>query len=299
MTNLTKNMQTKWTDAIAECDTNNEAWVLATIIGTRGSTPRDSGTKMLVTEDTTYDTLGGGRLELLVTERARELLCEGGNQQRLENFALSLKAHQCCGGSVTILFESFANPALNVHIFGAGHVAKALVTILGDLDVKVHWVDARADQFPDSLPSNTVKHLAHDIIEYATHCGHGDYALVLTHDHALDYSIIEQLLMSDVCGFIGLIGSDAKALRFRKHLKHAKFSQQAIDSVHCPVGLPNIAGKKPMQVAVSIAGQLINYQAEHETGAGSSIAWRDLKNNENANAINISDEDLISSEDLL
>jgi len=294
----------KWTDAIAHCHKTNEAWVLATLIGARGSTPRDSGTKMLVTETQTYDTLGGGRLEHMVTQRARELIKEGGNQQQLENFSLSLKTHQCCGGSVTVLFESFCNPSLNVHLFGAGHVAKALVTILGDLDVKVHWTDSRVDQFPRTLPKNTRKVVLSDIVEHVKQFKAGDIALVLTHDHAIDYDIVEQLLLkqkhhSNNQGYIGLIGSKSKSTRFKKHLKHAGFSEQQIDNLQCPVGITDIAGKQPMQVAVSIAAQLIQYQENNTSDTQAPLRWKDIKNNEKASSIDVSDQDLINAEDLL
>ena len=296
----------KWTEAILHCNKMNEAWVLATLIGARGSTPRDSGTKMLVTESRTYDTLGGGRLEHMVTKRARDLLKEGDNQQRLENFSLSLKTHQCCGGSVTVLFESFCNPSLNVHLFGAGHVAKALVTILGDLDVNVYWADSRDEQFPDSLPSNTTKIVLNDIVDHVKNFNDNDIALVLTHDHALDYELVEQLLLRTTSrsqGYIGLIGSQSKSNRFKKHLKQAQFSKQKISRVYCPVGLTDIAGKQPMQVAVSIAAQLIQHQnsqsSDSSTGSSKPLRWQDIKNNENANALDVSDEELISAEDLI
>ena len=295
-------MTQKWTDAIGHCYKTNEAWVLATLIGARGSTPRDSGTKMLITENSIYDTLGGGRLEHMVIKRARDLIAQGGNQQQLENFSLSLKTHQCCGGSVTVLFESFSNPSLNVHLFGAGHVAKALVKILGELDIKVHWVDSRADQFPEILPSNTVQYVVDDISQYVEKFNSGDIGLVLTHDHALDYDIVEQLLLRSNSfneGYIGLIGSESKANRFKKHLKQAQFSQQQVDSIRCPIGLTEIAGKQPMQVAVSIAGQLIQYQSDISLEPKETLRWQDIKKNKHANAIDISNEDLINAEDLV
>ncbi|MBX2848355.1 MAG: xanthine dehydrogenase accessory protein XdhC [Acidiferrobacterales bacterium] len=299
MSHTAENMKKNWVDAITFCNENNQAWVLATIIGTRGSTPRESSTKMLVTDSHTYDTLGGGRLEKLVTEKARELIKSNKNQQQIENYALSLKAHQCCGGSVTILFECFAKTALNVHLFGAGHVAKSLVKILGELDVRVHWVDSRVEQFPQNVPNNVKLHHVIDVTGYTEKCRTGDYALILTHDHALDYSIVERLLTRKVCGFIGLIGSKSKAVRFKRLLKEANISTHEINSLHCPVGLDSVIGKKPMKVAVSIAAQLIEYQNQQSEGPVNSLKWTDLKLNRNFSSIDISDEDFICAEDLL
>ncbi|MEI8633035.1 XdhC family protein [Vibrio sp. PP-XX7] len=83
-----------------------------------------------------------------------------------------------------------------------------------------------------------------------------EIALVMTHDHALDLQLVEALLDRKDCRFIGLIGSKTKALRFKKRLASASFSPAEIESVHCPVGLPEITGKKPFEVALSIAAQI-------------------------------------------
>ena len=72
-------------------------FVLATVLETKGSTPRDRGAKMVVTEDTVFDTIGGGKLEQLVIDAAREALKLKVKTQQLEHFPLAGKAQQCCG----------------------------------------------------------------------------------------------------------------------------------------------------------------------------------------------------------
>ena len=62
--------------------------VIVTVLGARGSTPRDSGTKMVVTADGSYCTIGGGHLEFRSMEIAREMLLSGDQDQRLESFPL-------------------------------------------------------------------------------------------------------------------------------------------------------------------------------------------------------------------
>ena len=56
------------------CHQGRQGFVLATVLETRGSTPRDRGAKMVVTEDAVFDTIGGGKLEQLVIDAAREAL---------------------------------------------------------------------------------------------------------------------------------------------------------------------------------------------------------------------------------
>jgi len=253
----------RWFEAIDECRKSNEAWVMATVLETQGSTPREAGAKMLITEASTFDTLGGGRLEFLVIQRARSLIAQGKATQVTEQIPLSAKAGQCCGGKVTVLLESFACSVNQLHIFGAGHVAKALIKIVGELDLSVHWVDSRENEFPQLLPSNVKKYVNSDLLKHIPKMASGALSLVLTHDHALDYKITCALMDRNDCRYIGLIGSKTKSLRFKKRYRSDAFSAASVDSIICPVGLQSIPGKQPMEVAVSIAAQII--QVLHNT----------------------------------
>lgn len=267
----------RWHQAIAECQKSHRPWAMATVLDTRGSTPREAGTKMVITEQTTFDTIGGGTLEYLVIEKARELLTRGEPQQHTEHFPLSSKTRQCCGGTVTILLESFLPQRAELHLFGAGHVAKALISILAELELSVHWVDSRREQFPAMLPANVNPHVYEDVLDHIGQIRPGALALVLTHDHSLDYSLTKALMDRDDCQFIGLIGSKTKALRFKKRLRAEAFSAAAIDAVTCPVGLSSVPGKQPMEVAVSIAGQIIQLlHAEDAASRQSGVSWREL-----------------------
>lgn len=52
-----------WSEAVHQLTQACENFVLVTILGTAGSTPRANGTKMVITENDIYDTIGGGHLE--------------------------------------------------------------------------------------------------------------------------------------------------------------------------------------------------------------------------------------------
>jgi xanthine dehydrogenase accessory factor len=75
-----------------------------------------------------------------------------------------------------------------------------------------------------------------------------------------------------------MIGSQTKALRFRKRLADAGFAAQSIEKIHSPIGLPEVKGKLPMEVAVSIAAQLQSlYYQRVPVQSGLSTSWRDIK----------------------
>lgn len=246
-----------WAEAAAALSQRGEAYVLVTVIGVQGSSPRDRGTKMLVSATGAVDTIGGGHLEYAAINRAREMLVVGDDAQHLEEFPLGAKLGQCCGGRVTLLYECFASTATPVALFGAGHVGRALVEILAHLPLRVRWIDSRLEQFPDEIPAGITRVLARHPEDEVADLPPGTFVLVMTHQHPLDYAITEAVLRRGDAGFLGVIGSDTKARRFRMRLERRGFSRGAVDSLHCPIGFSEVPGKRPMEVAVSIAAQII------------------------------------------
>jgi xanthine dehydrogenase accessory factor len=90
---------------------NGTPGVLITVAETKGSTPRATGTKMLVTQGQCYGTIGGGNLEFKAIEIARELLADQGEvNTSLRRFPLGPSLGQCCGGVAVLMFEPVAAP---------------------------------------------------------------------------------------------------------------------------------------------------------------------------------------------
>ena len=88
-----------------------------------------------------------------------------------------------------------------------------------------------------------------------------DYAVVMTPGHQADYEILEQVLRTPAT-YIGCIGSRKKVALTRERLAAAGFSQQDIDRVHAPIGLPILA-ETPEEIAISVAAEMIRHRAEH------------------------------------
>lgn len=73
-----------------------------------GSAPREAGCRMIVTADRVFGSIGGGNLEFEATAHARELLAQFGEpRQEHKPYSLGPALNQCCGGTVTLLFEYF------------------------------------------------------------------------------------------------------------------------------------------------------------------------------------------------
>lgn len=271
-------MTTTWMDAIAHLRDSAEAYVLVTVIGVQGSTPRESGSKMLVTVEATVDTIGGGHLEFAAIEHARTLLLAGRDTQAQEHFPLGPRLGQCCGGRVSLLFECFAARGPQVLLFGAGHVGRALAPLLAGLPLRLQWIDSRAAEFPAQVPDGVQVRLLDEPEDAVHDAPPGSYFLVMTHNHPLDYALAEAVLKRGDAGFLGMIGSSTKAQRFRMRLAQRGYAPEAIAQLHCPIGLAEVPGKRPLEVAISIAAQVIaRYQQDappRQTREG--VAWAAL-----------------------
>lgn len=260
-----------WISALADLQRQGEACVLVTIIEERGSTPRNAGSKMVVSAQRIFDTIGGGHLEFKAMEIAREMLASGSLQPRLERFSLGASLGQCCGGVNVLLFEPMGQPQAHIAVFGAGHVGRALVPLLASLPCRVRWIDSREAEFPAHLPEGVTQVLTEDVIEEVDNLPVGCYCIVMTHNHQLDLALAAAILKRGDFGYFGLIGSKTKRVKFEHRLRDRGFDAAALQRMRCPMGLTEVKGKLPMEIAVSIAGEVIaTYNAhfgEHSASA--------------------------------
>jgi len=97
-----------WLDALHE---QTASCILVTVATLAGSGPRDPGAKMLVTATSSFDTIGGGHLELCAMDIARTMLSLPAGtlaaERHVQRFALGASLGQCCGGMVQLVFERF------------------------------------------------------------------------------------------------------------------------------------------------------------------------------------------------
>jgi xanthine/CO dehydrogenase XdhC/CoxF family maturation factor len=80
---------------------------------------------------------------------------------------------------------------------------------------------------------------------------------VMTHDHAEDAALCDAAIRNEQLATIGLIGSRAKWARFRRKLSEDGNSDEAIARITTPIGLPELSGKEPAVIAVSVAAWLL------------------------------------------
>ena len=153
-------------------------------------------------------------------------------------------------------------PGRPLFLYGAGHIGRALAPHLVALQFDLHWVDIAEDRFPAMSPDGARRVIATDPTVIAGHAPGDAFHLVITHNHALDEAICHRVLSGNGFARLGLIGSATKAARFRARLGRAGIDDAALDRLVCPVGLPEITGKHPARVALSIAAGTAIWQQE-------------------------------------
>jgi len=268
-----------WLDAVARLRAAREPGVLVTVAAVRGHAPRGAGAKLVVGAHRTWGSIGGGNLEAVAIDRARQMLTDQATSPEMMESALSDKVPyqrgvQCCGGTVTVLFEPLpVMPA--VAIFGVGHVGLELARILARQDIDLHLIDTRPEQLADdrlAVLSDAVARVRVHRPVVLPETVLGDlpadaHVLIMTHDHAEDLALCDAVLRGGSFGSVGLIGSAGKWARFRRKLAgELGHDAEAIARIKTPIGLPGIDGKEPATIAVSVAAALLAVLEHNRAG---------------------------------
>ncbi|WP_312240696.1 xanthine dehydrogenase accessory protein XdhC [Pantoea sp.] len=256
-----------WIGVLHRLREKRESCVLVTVLSERGSVPRDSGSKMVVTAQESFLTIGGGHLEFQCIALARDMIARGRQSPHSEDFSLGARLGQCCGGMTSILFEPLLQAQPQIQVFGAGHVGQALVSLLATLPCHIDWIDSRPGLFTP-VPPGVRTHQPDDPLDAVTDAAPGSYFVVMTHHHPLDLALCEAILRRGDYRYFGVIGSQTKRQRFDYRLAGKGFSAQQLATMRCPVGLPDVKGKLPAEIAVSVAGEIISIYQQEATKEG-------------------------------
>ncbi|WP_235000749.1 xanthine dehydrogenase accessory protein XdhC [Pseudooctadecabacter jejudonensis] len=222
---------------------------------------------MQVTPHGQSGTIGGGALEYEAARIARQMLADGRDTQE-RTFPLGPDLGQCCGGSVTLMFQAGettrAPTAPPLWIWGGGHVGRALAHVMAPFeDRTITVIDTTSDRMPP-LPSGVLPLVAHDPLRVVDRAPQTADHIIVTYSHALDLALCDALLRHGF-GSCGLIGSATKWARFRRRLASMGHEDAQITRIACPIGDPTL-GKHPQAIAVGVAAALISPMATHAIG---------------------------------
>lgn len=260
-------------ERLAELSQSGVPFVCVTMVEAVGSTPQDTGSKMLVTrEGLATGTVGGGRVEHKAIEHAQAMLAikpiaTAGHAAPsplpsasciLVEWNLKRDVGMTCGGTVKLFFEAYNHGDWRVVVFGAGHVAGEVVGCLSRLDCHVTCIDPRIewlDRIPNTnrlhkicsaRPQELVGQLADDA-----------FIVCMTMGHATDRPILEAIFRQGrTFPFLGVIGSHAKRAVLIKELTAVGIASDDANAFHCPIGL-DLGTNQPGEIAISVVAQLI------------------------------------------
>ena len=247
---------------------------LIELITVKGSSPREVGAWMLVSPQKCLNTIGGGVLEFSMVAEAKKMMEDRSVDKLSFKSNLNPKFDQCCGGVVSCQISTVTKSTLkmiekrikneiskykSLYLFGAGHVGKSVIKLGLNLPLKITVTDSRLDvvkglqnQFRDCV--DTIKFNVDAIPERIIKSSPENSAyLVMTHSHATDFSLIEEILSLKKIGYVGMIGSKSKKISLQKYLKRKNISDNTADLVKCPIGRPiKFSGRKSPEVIAAL-----------------------------------------------
>jgi xanthine dehydrogenase accessory factor len=237
---------------------------LATVIKTKGSTPREAGAKMLIRSDGTIaGSIGGGSLEATICREAVNVIKEA--NPKLMHFNLTeeeaTEDGMLCGGTMDVFIEPIVSEP-TLFIFGAGHISLSICKIAKMVGFKVIVIDdreefANAERFPEAdqlLAENFTEVFSKLRVDRSS------YIVIVTRGHKFDETVLEWAVQSDAC-YLGMIGSKKKNDTIFVNLQSKGVSKKSLERVHAPIGL-DIHAETPEEIAVSIMAEIIKKRRE-------------------------------------
>ena len=232
---------------------------LATIIVTKGATPRKDSSKMLVYEDGRRSgTIGGGFTESEVCREALVALTTG--KPKLLSFDLTGVDHEesalVCGGSMQVYVEPVL-PDPTLFIFGAGFVSRAVAEAAKPIGFRIAIVDDRIEYAnPEKFPNADDFYV--DRWEEAFKklpVDNFSYLFIATRGHGLDLRCLRFAVKSPA-RYIGMLGSLKKVQSLFDLLEKEGIDPAQFKRVFVPAGI-DIGSETAEEIAASIAAELV------------------------------------------
>nr|MDX8318733.1 xanthine dehydrogenase accessory protein XdhC [Agrobacterium sp. rho-8.1] len=245
--------------------------ILIEITSVKGSSPREAGTFMLVSQHGIWETIGGGQFEYMAIDHARAML-QGKTSQQTLDIPLGPEIGQCCGGRTLLTFTE-VTPAISgeltdrvarehqlqpaVFIFGAGHVGKALAQALALLPLSITVIETRREEL-EGLPSSVSAYLTPMPEAKVKDIPCGGAVLIVTHDHALDFLIAKEALARSDLSYVGMIGSKTKRATFAHWLEREGVPASAPERLVLPIGGQSVRDKRPAVIAALASAEVLH-----------------------------------------
>ena len=151
-------------------------------------------------------------------------------------------------------------------VCGGGHVSAALVRLAKGLGFEITVIEDRPAFAENAGKAGADRVLCGEYAEKLAEipAGTDQYFAVLTRGHRFDGDCLRTILKRPYA-YAGMMGSRRRGELVRRQLLDEGFPEEAVASVHTPIGLP-IGAETPEEIAVSIAAELIRVKSERGNG---------------------------------
>jgi xanthine dehydrogenase accessory factor len=222
---------------------------------------RAVGRRLVVTESALHGTLGATEADGQAAARARE----------------SLAARECGvveieqSDGVWVIYIESQYPIPELHIVGAGHIARPLCRLGALLGFRVTITDDRPEYasqtwFPEA---ERIRVVAYDHAFDGVAVGPDSYVVLVTRGHKYDYDCILQLLrMEGRPAYLGMIGSRRRVRATFEALVRDGVEPGRLEEVHAPIGL-DIGAETPEEIALAITAEIV---ATRRGGGGAKLS---------------------------
>lgn len=153
-------------------------------------------------------------------------------------------------------------------ICGAGHVAKELADIANKLDFRIVIFDSRKEFACKERFPYAEKVICDDYTNLDKCLIADSYYAILTPGHQDDYTCLRAIINSNY-HYLGMIGSKGKVAKNFDNLRNDGVSEELINTVHAPIGLP-IKAATPSEIAISILAEIIQIKNAGAVSSASS-----------------------------
>lgn len=232
-------------------------FAIATLLRCDGHVPQNVGAKAIIDVDGLFaGTVGGGKLEARAISSAQGMLRDGIKLPQVDDIDLQRDLGMTCGGRALLAIEPFYPTAWHVAVFGAGHVAQALVPLLCTLDCQVDVVDQRQEWLDRLAAHARLRKTSAPGAETVKTFPANTHYLIVTQGHAYDLPILKEVIRRRDFGYVGVIGSVVKRRSLKAALLQSGFTEEETKVFETPMGLP-IGSNSPAEIAISIVARLL------------------------------------------
>ncbi len=268
--------------------------VLASVLHTRGATPRKAGARMLIGAADSEFSIGGGLAEARVLTAARELLasdqthasvridlsggadsagvCGGQMQLALRQWrqaelsrAAQIASDLAAGRSVQLQADELGAaasaeciaPDPRLLIVGGGHCGLALYQLARYLDFDIWIVDPHGEGLDRERCADAQLRSGDLALSEAVRSDRALYAVLLNRDFHSDVRTLRAIAGARFA-YLGMMGSRRRIATVLAELTPGQSGQ--LGALRAPVGI-EIGAQSPHEIAVSILAELIRVRA--------------------------------------